>query len=646
MSFSSNRCKNDQFCDNASELGICRLLWHNIGSYDLNMALEKENKKSAEERKSVPAQWIDTIRFTLADIVARGEWDDFGLFRILNRISFVCRYHMMFVVVFRTSVIENGIEGPAEYKASPVISSLDPLFFDLIFSHMNKMGLIKQKYDHSDFEKRPSQLIPIDGDLAKNYVINIWDTGICIIAFKLDVPKEALGYPPRMSLTPIAVESQLGSFITETLKPFDGTRSASKEYPDLLWSDRMYMPRDDTLRGLGKLRETNALKRARNDMPRPLSDQERHVIIEAIGEVEKLVDDEYLRRLDVSPLLNENLSEDSNDDFSPITNATFYTKVFDAEKVRYGHYRYNVRAVLPRGRMEKVKSGFAQAKRPDFIPFDNGPLDNEFWSCAKSEKGRDYIGSNLKQPIPHFVRLFVENVLMSGTTLIKPGVFSRAAVGWIEDGVSGNKRHEALFQLCCHHYMLQLGSPLRPVDAKELSIVALPFRCSGGIWMSGVYVRDNPPGPIPELIDQKRFEENALIYHSVFRESERRLRRRARGRYTNALGALVAQETLRTAQRGKSDEHLLSLDGISRNNFLERMRILTRVYPFDGIELLPDGNTNQSLLHFTQVTFRTIENEFFDRLTLHDFIDERSNVRRLRERILLASVLNDEEVYD
>ena len=61
-----------------------------------------------------------------------------ALFRILNRISFACRFHLMFVVVFRTSVIMNGSEVRTEYKASPVISSLDPVF-DLIFSYMKNI---------------------------------------------------------------------------------------------------------------------------------------------------------------------------------------------------------------------------------------------------------------------------------------------------------------------------------------------------------------------------------------------------------------------------------------------------------------------------------------------------------------------------
>ncbi|MCB0627552.1 MAG: hypothetical protein KDC43_27425 [Saprospiraceae bacterium] len=608
------------------------------------MAHSTEKTEEVEGRKSVPAQWIDTIRFTLADIVARGEWDDFGLFRILNRISFACRFHLMFVVVFRTSVIMNGSEVRTEYKASPVISSLDPVFFDLIFSYMKKYKIIKENYSFVKFEKdQKKEPISLNEKEAKKYVINIWNTGICIIAFQLKVPKEKLGYPPNMELIPVAIDSQLGSFIAETLKPFDGTRSASKEYPDLLWSDRMYMPQDAAYRGLGKLRETNVLKRAKKDTPKILYDQEKIIINESIGEIKNLIDDEYKKRLDESPLLNQNLSDNFNDDFSPITNATFYIKTFDAETVRYRHYRYNVRAVLPRDRLDDIKKGFDQARRSDFIPFDDGSLDNEFWSHTNSSKGLNDIGQYLQQPMPPSVRLFVENVLMSGTTLIKPGVFTRAAIGWVEDGVTRTARYEALFQLCCHHYMLQLGSPVRPVDAKELSIVALPFRCSGGIWMCGVYLRDNPPGPIPDLVDQKRFEESALIYHSLFRESERRLRRRVRGRYTNAIGALVAQETVRTAQRSKG-KHLLCIDATSRDNFLKRMEILTRVYPFDGIKILPDESDDDSPIDFATIEFKTTENGFFDRLTLHDFINEESNVRRLMERILLASVLNDEAI--
>lgn len=591
------------------------------------------------ERASDPAQWVNTIRFTLADIVARGEWDDFGLFRILNRISFACRYHLMFVVAFRTA--DASARTPARYRASPVISSLDPVFFNLIFDHLYKTGLTNQKFSLSDFEKNPNRIIQLNEIRAPEYAIDIWGTGVCVLAFILHVSKSEAAVQPAMKLDPVAVSSALGSFIAEVLKPFDGARATSPEYPDMLWSDRMHIPRHAAYSGLGELRNANTLKRAEGDIPVPLSEPDRELIRGALDDVGSLVEDEY-GRLAKSPLLNNDLS--CSNRYRPITNALFIGKVFDAEAVRYGHYRYNARAILPETRVAAIESALASAVREDFIPFDHGAADNDFWNCAASGTGRKRIIQNLKQAVPSYVRLFAESVLMSGTTLIKPGVFARSAIGWIDGKVSLSRaeRHKAFFLLCCFHFVLQLGAPVRPVDAEELSIVALPFRCSGGIWMCGVYVRDNPQGPIPELVDQQRFEESALIYHSLFRESERRLRRRARGRYIDALGKLIAEQTVSTSRRGKEDENLLCLDAVSREEYQRGMRLLTRVYPFDGVELVPWGDADEDAIRFDQIAFRSVPNAFFDRLTLHDFVDEKDNTKRLKERIMLASVLTGE----
>lgn len=598
------------------------------------------------ERSQVPARWIDTIRFTLADIIARGEWDDFGIFRILNRVSFVCRNHLMFVVGFRRELGISKTGGGKEiiygYEASPLISSLDPEFSDIAFEALYRAKILGKIYSYEEVVDSKTKRIPLESEATVNYAIPVWGSKVFVLAMELHVAKGSIGQKPDMHLNLVSISSKLGGFIAEALKPFDGAEAASEHHPEL-FSSRMFLPRGTAEKGLMLLRRTLTLQRAADDYPEHLDEWQRSIIQSAIADVEKLVEDEYIR-LRRSPLLNSNLENTGENEFKPITNVSFFGKVFDAEKIRYKHYRYNAHPLISEAQWKDIRQALERARREDFIPFDNGSIDNQFWRNAGTNEGRARIERAIRAPISSHARLFAESVLMSGTTLIKPGVFARGAIGWLDAKAPQHERNRAIFYLACLHFVLQLGSPVRPVDAQELSLVVLPFRCSGGIWMCAAYVRDNRPGPIHQLVDQKRFEESALIYHSLFRETERRLRRRARGRYTDALGKLIAKETVATRWR-KNDDAILCLDADSRDSFTQNMRLLTRVYPFDGVELVASDN-DRDILPFTEIAFKSRPNGYFDRLTLHGFLREGENLRRLRERILLASVLVDEEDHE
>lgn len=602
-----------------------------------------KHNNSLNRKNSVPLEWIDNIRYNLADIVVKGDWDDFGIFRILNRISFACRYHLMFVIAYRTGEVGDNKRVPI-YQASPIISSLDPEFFDLTFDTMRKAGIMAGKYNSEMFHAEPDKQLKLIGEVAENYAIEIWGSGICVITFRLK-PSQALpGEKTNLDLEPVSKTSELGSFITEVLKPFDGGADASTHHPNLMWSDRMSMPREAAIQGLGHLRNAGNFKRASNDNPegKSLTQEVRKIIDGYVSEVEKLIDDEYKNRIKKCPLLTNNLSG-NEDGFTPIPNAFFMNKVFDSSEMRHWNYKYNVRCIIPEAQIEEISGALKKAKRDDFISYDDGMIDNEFWANAKSEQGRQEICDALKKPVLPCIRLFVDSVLMSGTTLIKPDVFSRSAIGWVEkQGLDELSYHQALYQLACYHFTLQLGSPVRPVDATQLTLVALPFRCSGGIWMAAIYVRDNPVGPIDDLVDKQRYEENCLIYHSIFKESERKLRRRAKWRYTNALGALVAKSFQETQMRGRGNDLLLCIDNLGRDTFKQGVRALTRVYPFEPVQLVSHLPQEQNVWRFGEFTYKTRENEFFDRLTLHNFVKEDSSIKHLNERVILSTRIQEE----
>lgn len=590
------------------------------------------------QRAQVPARWIDTIRFTLADIVARGEWDDFGLFRILNRISFVCKNHLMFIVVFKRSFGEHGNRMSSRvrhfYEASPIISSLDPEFFDLTFEFLRKNKLINKSITYKDFLSNENLEIFLDEKKTPDYAIQVWGTPVFVIVLELHVGTVSFGKRPSRHLDPVNKSSQLGSFISETLKAFDGMEDTSESHPQL-FSSRMSLSKESAEKGLALLREVNTLKRAHDDDPKPLNNKQRAFVVNAFQDVCKIIDLEY-QRLRMSPILNSNKFINDKKKYKSSTNALFISKLFNSESMRYSHYKYNSQAVITDEQIKDITSIIENAQRSDYIPFDHGEIDNQFWERARTKKGRAYIADVVRKPTPSSVRLFAESVLMSGTTLIKPRVFERGAIGWIDDTPSPSDRLDALEHLGCLHFVLQLGSPVRPVEAKELSLVALPFRCSGGIWMCAVYVRENPSGPIEGVIDQKNFEESSLIYHSLFRETERRLRRRARTRYIDALGKIIAQATVETRSR-HGNKAILCLDAAACDKFAKDMRLLTRIYPFDGI--VPTTIfKNKSFLSFKEIDFESEPNGYFDRLTLHKFINEGNNKEKLYERVLLASI--------
>ena len=597
---------------------------------------------TSETFSSDAKRWLDTIRFSLADLAARGEWDDYGLYRILNRITYPCRNHIFFVVGFTQEHDEIVGSGKRKLRGdfiSPIASSLDPVFFEMIFECLESNSLIGQNLNYKQFRKSYQSSVFPDAISIKNhksFSIPIWDTKGFIICFKLSSGKVVNGMKPTTELALLKKQSDIGQFITACLRPFDG-RSSDSTLPRNLQTKRAHVPGMTTKLAFGELEKANVFRIATQDDPSDnkhpqLSSTDFAIAERALAQIEDLVAYEFEQRLSKAPIINRRNHG--------VTNAFFWSKAFTSRKVRYGEYFYDSWMMLPKKQELQILRGFENAQEADFIPFGNKSAHNSFWSKIGTEKGVSELVSLVRKPIPENTRLFTDSVLMSGTILIKPDFFNRSAIGWIDASSGAAELSQSLLQLATYHYVLQLASPVwPPTSTSNLSVVALPYRCSGGIWMSSVFIRENYSADKErEFIADQLFEESTLVYHSIFKEVERRLRRRARGRYIDALGEIVASKSLEAQERHRDNKKaLLTLDGTAIDAFRIGARALRRVYPFDGVTIENKVGPNE-LVPLRDFEYSSQENEFFDRLTLHSFLNDEENIQKLQQSIILSSI--------
>lgn len=598
-------------------------------------------KKSDEESVR---QWIDFLRFTLADIVARGEWDDFGLFRILNRIAFLSRDHLVFVVGFRK--ILNG----KRYEADPITSSLDPVFYDLVLDALyNKgNGLTEHRLDRAQFEGPKPAKIPLKADKIEEYAIPIWgwETNQFILCYRMKPVPARPGAQPPMSLEAVPTSSALGQFFIEVLKPFDGQSSRSELFPFMVsYHSKLEA---DVGKELSQLRTASEMERATGDEPRVLRGDEITYLGKVVSRVMETVDSEY-RRLMKSPLVWPQRAPGTYRPLVP--NMMFISKTFDQQFVRYRHYRYDARAMVSNKQAELILKALPHAHRDDYIPFGNDTstrkYDDAFWSLVENPKKRQEVLDLLEGPTPAHSRSFAESVLMSGTALIKPGIFKRSAVGWIDiENIEDDEHYDhAMLRICALHYILQFGSPVRPVDAEELSLVSLPFRCAGGIWMCATYVRDNTTRrddpPVEGLIDQQGFDQNMLLYHSIFRDAERRLRRKAKNLFAKMLGEAIAEEVRSTKARAARTKRGFFLDETSLVDFKVKSELLTRVIPYEHVFITKASEPTKSSPEL-EMKYAIQRNRFFDKLTLHKFLSENDAIPKMLESMIIESAQHTE----
>lgn len=569
-------------------------------------------KRKVPGSRSGRQQWIDFLRYSLCDICARGEWDDFGLFRILNRVSFLSQKQLAFIIYH----VESGAQ-----VVDKEISTFDPLFQKALFERLTGLQLAVWQEETDD--------LVINHAVAKDYEITLFDTANRIILFELDVTdREKPGDEPILEFVPVQNTSELGAFYVEVFKPFDGQEGRMKFCEPIEAH-------------FAKLRTAGAYQIASGGRPEdhPLSREDKQLVARAAGTVSNLVSAEH-RRLSKSPLLRSFLT--GRDGMAQsLTNLFFFSKIFSRETTRYVAYYYDPILMAGADQLQALAEGLEVVERKELIPFGIAKYDKKFWRLRGEPGGISKLINMIRGSWPAHCRLFAENALMSGSSMIKPDIFARKGLVWIASkGLTRDERDEAYMRATCLHYILQLVSPVAPTEARSLSLISMPFRCSGGIWMCASYLRENvskdhkdDPVEVDGLISQHQFHRNLLIYHSLLRESERRLRTKARNAYIEALAELVS-DPFPAKRTSKGIDLKFTREAI--DTFNSRAEVLTRVYPFQRISLThPEGAGGVDI---RDLRLRGDPNTFFDRLTLFEFLKEENTAQRLRERIALNAV--------
>ncbi|MBU1211953.1 MAG: hypothetical protein KJ587_11850 [Alphaproteobacteria bacterium] len=574
------------------------------------------------EHRTGPAQWLDFLRYSLSDICARGEWDDFGLFRILNRTSFLSRRQLVFVIFH----VESSIS-----VIDREVSAFDPLFQKALFDRIVGLG----------FATRKAGEFGINPDAVKDYEIQLFDTSHRLLIFELDVTdRPDPTQEPLLEFVPVRVKPaknglsdiSLGQFFAAVFAPFNG-EAGRMAFPGTIGPH------------FEKLRAANAYQTSTWGAPQEndLSNGEVSQLSRYSRPVCALVDAEY-KRLSRSPLLTSFLNERCPAGRG-LGNIIVFSKMFSRTSVRYKAYHYDPVLMAGDRQIEDLLFALELVERSDLIPFRHRQQDEEFWNLKETRRGRERILNNVRGRWPAHMRLFVENALMSGSSMIKPDIFERSGIAWINrSGLSRRDEDQALLRAACLHHVLQLASPVRPVDTKNLSVVSAPYRCSGGIWLCGSFLRENsdrePDGSIllSGLVNQEQFNRTNLIYHSLLKESERRLRTKARGTYIDTLAQLVTEAASATHRRHGNLKRLC-LDDRAIKAFNRDALLLSRIYPFERITLT--SSKRHGVVALDELKLCVHPNPFFDRLTLHSFMREDDTVRRLCDQLILSTVLPD-----
>lgn len=280
------------------------------------------------------------------------------------------------------------------------------------------------------------------------------------------------------------------------------------------------------------------------------------------------------------------------------------------------------------------------------MQFQEPKAEKWFWAAVKRGRIEELLGV-LDTPLSRGVRLFPEYALMSGAAIINVNPFARSDVGWIKGALDPDEREHEFRRLAVLHYLLQLMAPGVP----QPSLLTLPLRVSGATWMSATFVVSGVPdaGGVgvdsleAPIVDSDEFQKRFLIYHSLTREFESRLRRKSKEAYIQAVYDIFIKyvdERRRAAGRAKAEQGIdLHPDDFKALN--DRMTALSRLYPFDTIHFGAEGSLSNieqyragGLGEACNCEFGILDrNPFFDRLRLRSFLDRDEVLRRLRDLI-------------
>lgn len=572
-------------------------------------------------------KWIDLLRYSFADIFVRGEWDDFGLFRFLNRFAFISRQQLIFVVGHRDG---SKLTSPRQ------ISSYDPVYFDLLIEFLVEGGVVTR---HPVIQTdRTYQL----NRKSTKFLFDIFDSGLCMLIFQARTVHDAKkpASQPKIAFEPVSPDSGLGQICQQLFARFEGQYGLGRRKSDIsVIFDQLSTP-EVYEEALDIPPEQQVLGAHASGISLEDGDQKDTDFFN--GTILTIVDSEYRRLMKSESLVG---FQPPASDGSAVANAFFFTKSFSARRTRYDTYMFDTRLCLSGAVRKVLGNGLRALQRQDMIPYPDRKADDAFWAMfdgrSAAERDDDIIAI-LNEPPSLHVRLFTDNALMSGAIGIVPNIFAHGDVGWIHQHCPAADRPKALRHLICLHYALQLGSPVVPAEARELSAVVLPFRCSGGIWMCAVFLRENHSADDDHpayggLVSQSTFEASFATYHSLLRESERRIRRKAKYTYLRELTRLAGElvEDSRRAPDLARGELAFTRDGVG--TFNRKSVNLSRAFPFPLIQIDFDKLREPKL---QEVPIEEGANPFFDRLTLRPFLDKDEIKSEINKTIYLGARLS------
>ncbi|MEL6464951.1 MAG: hypothetical protein AAFQ58_08275 [Pseudomonadota bacterium] len=363
-----------------------------------------------------------------------------------------------------------------------------------------------------------------------------------------------------------------------------------------------------------------------------------------------------IKRLSQSPLLG------GPDGLRP--NLVVFRKSFSRDRdagIRYEHYHYDPDPFIEQDDLEAAfrrilnrKVRLVQSKKYRFGGNDD-PTELWFRRELRQFQQRGTLNGSeslkvLATPISPHLRLMVDFVLFSGSSLQYPDPFATGQIGWVHPDAPESVREIELKRLALLHYLMLAGAP---DEVRKPNVLILPIRISGAVCMAVACIVDaaaiddqyeEPFGTA--MVDANEFQYRTFLYHSLIRELENRLRRRMKESYLRAIGELISDQILRDYRRGQTNEedHTapklrdISDDGLKHINCL--LKTLNRFCPYDTIEVHrdePATREGEVVGKFTYDGHRTLfflhtrRNPCFDRARLHRFLSTEHVQRRIQE---------------
>lgn len=548
--------------------------------------------------------WVNHIRFTLADICIRGEWNDISLLRFINRTSFMMRKP--------TSIIMLKLDQWDRNFTLYRHSSIDPYFEE----HFKKAIRDSLFDDNGD----------ISYSRAIRYCIRLFRTDIYLIAFELRIRSHRPGYSQDVSYVPCSSEHEIFKFYQDCFDDF-GHIIKNTGITKHLKSN------------IERIFEEDINYRAKFDEPStvPLSDSHHRLVGNSFEVVSDALED-VMSRFDETILFRSNKHR--------VLNYLISMKVFNRNDRRFGCYFYNNKQLFTN--KQRLLIAFAlesSVSREDHIPYPMADIDDWFWRSARSAKGREEIFSVLGEAPSQGTRLFNESALMSGTVTINNDPFSRSDIGWFDgkyiSDASTVRDRERLEQkrYCSLHHIFQVMAP----DNKCRSLLTFPVRVSGSTWMTITTVVGDGGSEMEYIVNDEEFQRRFLLYHSVMREIESRLRRKIKDTYIEFCGhrlSSVLEKSLRDqrSQRQSAGPRLAEVDaGWGGYRFrnqdvkaaVQRAIAISRVFPFppilfgrqqfvEGLDTPEVAPLNRELGVWLGIPS---SNPFFDRLRMRQFVE-------------------------